>query len=50
METPFEDGVPLAMPDNVPIILSPLLFGWINDPRLYATYKGAALEYRIQCE
>lgn len=33
---PVEDGVPLAMPDNVPIILSPLLCGWINDPRLYA--------------
>ena len=47
METSLEDDVYLAVPDNVHVIFSSILLGWIDDLCVHATYQVEGLEHRI---
>lgn len=49
METPFEDGLYLAVLYNVFIILRSFLFCRADDCCMHAADKAEWLEYGVQC-
>lgn len=50
METALEDGIYMAVPDHVHVVLRVFLFSRANRLCVYAAYKEGQLECRMQCK